>query len=242
MAAIVVSHKVRKKVSGPLHKETIYGDTGEDTQTKTGTYREFVRRKQVEVLTKGEYDDIRDPHIRKIMLDWLAENGGDPKKINWKSYPRVSPTGPEIKRVRIRVRQQIKLMAQVSTGYADLGSNHHIAIYQRPDGKAEFEVVSLFEAARRLARREPIVRREREGARFIMSLAAGDAVRFAKLQKPDIWIIQGIASKGQLTLLEHTDASASKTTLFEPTAGGIMSRSAVKIAIDPIGRVKPAND
>jgi hypothetical protein len=67
-------------------------------------------------------------------------------------------------------------------------------------------------------------------------------VRFAKLQKPDIWIIQGIASKGQLTLLEHTDASASKTTLFEPTAGGIMSRSAVKIAIDPIGRVKPAND
>ena len=28
--AIVVSHRVRKKVSGPLHKDTVYGDTGRE--------------------------------------------------------------------------------------------------------------------------------------------------------------------------------------------------------------------
>jgi len=28
MADIVVSHRVRRKISGPLHKETVYGDTG----------------------------------------------------------------------------------------------------------------------------------------------------------------------------------------------------------------------
>jgi CRISPR-associated endonuclease Csn1 len=242
VAAIVVSHKVRKKVSGPLHKETIYGDTGEDTQTKTGTYREFVRRKQVEVLTKGEYDDIRDPHIRKIMQDWLAENGGDPKKINWKSYPRVSPNGPEIKRVRILVRQQIKLMAPVSTGYADLGSNHHIAIYQRPDGKAEFEVVSLFEASRRLARREPIVRREREGARFVMSLAAGDHIEVPTGEKCGRWTVKKLSGNGQVYLKRHTDATPAKENLWGPGPNAFVSEAFLKRSIDPIGRVKPAND
>jgi CRISPR-associated endonuclease Csn1 len=242
VAAIVVSHKVRKKVSGPLHKETIYGDTGEDTQTKTGTYREFVRRKQVEVLTKGEYDDIRDPHIRKVMQDWLAENGGDPKKINWKSYPRVSPNGPEIKRVRILVRQQIKLMAPVSTGYADLGSNHHIAIYQRPDGKAEFEVVSLFEASRRLARREPIVRREREGARFVMSLAAGDHIEVPTGEKCGRWTVKKLSGNGQVYLKRHTDATPAKENLWGPGPNAFVSEAFLKRSIDPIGRVKPAND
>ena len=241
MAAIVVSHKVRKKVSGPLHKETIYGDTGEDTQTKTGTYREFVRRKQVEVLTKGEYDDIRDPHIRKVMQDWLAEHGGDPKKIVWKTYPRVSPKGPEIKRVRILVRQQIKLMAPVSTGYADLGSNHHIAIYQRPDGKAEFEVVSLFEASRRLARREPIVQREREGARFVMSLAAGDAVRFPPGHpKAGIKVVQGVWASGQVVLVDQQDSLG--TSVWRPAAATLPASGCRKLAVDPIGRIRPAND
>jgi CRISPR-associated endonuclease Csn1 len=241
VAEIVVSHRVRKKVSGPLHKETVYGDTGEDTQTKTGTYREFVRRKKVEVLTKGEYDDIRDRPVREIMKAWLEDHGGDPKKINWTLYPRMGPNGPEIKRVRILVRQQMALMAPVSTGYADLGSNHHIAIYQRPDGKAEFEVVSLFEASRRLARREPVVQRKRAGAEFVMSLAPGDAVRFPlEHEKAGIKIVQGVWASGQIVLLDITDASGH--TVWRPTASKLPLFGARKLSLDPIGRVRLAHD
>jgi CRISPR-associated endonuclease Csn1 len=239
---VIVSHRVRKKVSGPLHKETIYGDTGLDVTTKAKTYREFVRRKKVETLSLGEYEDIRDLHIRRVMKEWLRAKGGDPKKLNWSSYPRVTDNGPEIKSVRILVKQQISLMAQVSTGYADLGSNHHVAIYKRRNGKTEFEVVSLYEASKRKASRRPIVNRYREGCDFLMSLSQGDMIKFAKDKEVTIWRVQKIASKGQISLLHHNDASVKEFSLFEPMVGGIVTRDAVKVSLDPIGRVRPAND
>jgi CRISPR-associated endonuclease Csn1 len=241
VADIIVSHRVRKKVSGPLHKETVYGDTGQDVQTKTGTYREFVRRKKVEVLTKGEYQDIRDPVVRQVMLDFLEANGGDPKKIKWTVYPCVSPGGAEIKSVRILVKQQLSLMAPVSTGYADLGSNHHIAIYRRADGKIEFEVVSLFEASRRLARREPVVRRARDGCEFVMSLAAGDSVEMpATHEQRGYWTVQSVWSSGVVVMVRVSDAS--NNTIWRPSAGPLVKFPARKVSVDPIGRVRPAND
>ena len=50
-------------------------------------------------------------------------------------------------------------MAPVSTGYAVLGSNHHIAIYRLPNGKAGFEVVSLLEESNRLKSDKPVIDR-----------------------------------------------------------------------------------
>ncbi|MFZ1415021.1 MAG: type II CRISPR RNA-guided endonuclease Cas9 [Defluviicoccus sp.] len=240
VAAIVVSHRVRKKVSGPLHKETVYGDTGE----ADGIYRFFVTRKKVEALTKGDLSQIRDERVRQIVQAWVADHGGEPKKA-FPPYPRLGADGPEVRKVRLLTKQQIKLMAQVATGYADLGANHHIAIYRSADGKAVFEVVSLFEAARRLARREPVVQRQwKEGATFVMSLAPGDSVQFAKEkdEAPRVWRVQKIASKGQISLLDHADASPNEWSLFEPMVGGLISRGATKLSIDPIGRVRPAND
>ncbi|MCH8858720.1 MAG: type II CRISPR RNA-guided endonuclease Cas9, partial [Proteobacteria bacterium] len=76
IAGIVVSHRVRKKVSGPLHKETVYGDTKQDIATKTGTYRQFVTRKKVESLTKRELAEIRDARVRAVVTDWVSAHGG----------------------------------------------------------------------------------------------------------------------------------------------------------------------
>lgn len=249
--AVVVSHRVRKKVSGPLHLETVYGDSGQDVTTKSGTYREFVRRKKVEMLTRGEYDAIRDPHVRSVMKAWLEEGGGDPKKLDWKVYPRVSPGGAEIKSVRILVRQQVSLMAPVSTGYADLGSNHHIAVYRRPDGKCEFEVVSLFEAARRLANKESIVRRVRAGCTFVMSLAAGDMVQVPLQHQRARWkqddpikdghrVVQGVWASGVVVLVDHRDPKGDSTWL--PRGATFPNSGIVKVNVDPIGRIRPAND
>lgn len=241
---IVVSHRVRKKISGPLHKETIYGDTKCDETTKSVTYRIFVTRKPVQTLTKSELQDIRDPVVKEIVTAWVTENGGDPKKA-FASFPRLGPNGPEIRKVRLTSKQQMKLMAPVTTGYADLGANHHIAIYRTPAGKADFEVVSRFEASRRLARREPIVRRKRDdAAEFQMSLSAGDTIQFAKAegQMLTLWRVQKIASNGQISLLDIADASPLEPSLFEPTVGGLISRRARKVSVDPIGRVRPAND
>ncbi len=244
VAEIVVSHRVRKKVSGALHKETTYGDTGENVTTKTGVYRQFVTRKKIEALSKDELNSIRDDSVRRAVTDWVEAHGGDKrdiKKALANGYPRLGPDGPEIRKVRLTSKQQLKLMAPVSTGYADLGANHHIAIYRKPDGKADFDVVSLYEATRRLARQEPVVQRDRgDDSMFVMSLAPGDAVEFPEGEKKGIRIVQGVWASGVIVTLTHIDAEGG--SVWRPNAGSLLSNGARKISIDPIGGVRPAAD
>ena len=239
---IVVSHRVRKKVSGRLHKETIYGDTGEEETTDNVTYQYFVTRKKVEALSKKELkEQICDDRLGRIVRDWVEDHGGDPKKaFNDSSYPTVGEHGPQIRKVRLRIKQQIETMTQASTGYADLDGNHHIAVYQLPNGTIDYEIVSLLEASRRLKKREPIVWRERDDVQFIMSLSKGDSVELRKGNRNKIRIVKAIATNGQITMIDHDDAT-SKKTKYRPLIKTIVENGK-KVSVDPIGRVRPAND
>ncbi len=258
VAKIVVSHRVRKKVSGRLHKETIYGDTKQDT----GMYRQFVTRKDVEALSKRELEKvpetdgegIRDTDVREIIARWVENHGGDPKKA-FPPYPKRSQGGPEIRKVRILMKRQLHLMMPAATGYAALDGNHHMAIFRLPNGKPDFKVVSLFEASRRLAKRKPVVQREHDdGAQFIMSLSPGDVVELQEGTKKGHWVIHGISSEGRPTLAGINDARPTsveeaekqgmddKRKDYEPRFEGFMKGRPRKVSIDPIGRARPAND
>lgn len=261
VAAVVVSHRVRKKVSGPLHKDTVYGDTKIDEKTKSGDYRLYVTTKKVELLSKGgkkddetgkadeetedqrskgEISAICDPAVRRIVKAWVEAHGGDPKKAFADGYPRVSPNGPEIRKVRLLVKRRPELMATVSTGFAQLGENHHVAVYRLPDGKVDFDPVSLLEAAQRLSRREPVVRRSAPGTEFVMSLSKGDAVLFPPGKRHGLWIVQGIKANGQIELWRAADARGA--TAFRPRPSAILRDGGRKVQVDPIGRIRPAND
>ena len=241
IANIVVSHRVRKKISGALHKETVYGDTGlEETSSRGPTYRFFVTRKNVEKLGAKELEEIRDENVREIVKAWVRNHGGDPRKA-FPPYPKRGRKGPEIRRVRLCKKQQIGLMAQVSTGYADLGNNHHIAIYKLPNGTADYEVVSLLEASRRLARREPVVRRTRgDGAGFVMSLSPGDSLQLTRNGETKVRVVESVWAAGPVVMVDHDDAAGA--TKFRPNAGSIVASGAKKVSIDPIGRIRSAND
>ena len=247
---IVVSHRVRRKVSGRFHKETIYRDTGEEIVGEGGTtYRNFVRRKAVEELKNSESKrfngtriiDIVDDGVRDIVRGWVDQHGGDPSTAFVHGYPKRGRKGPVIRKVRLRVKQQIELMTRASTGYADLDKNHHIAIYELADGTVDYEVVSLLEASRRKARREPVVRRERgDGARFVMSLSPGDSLEFTRNGETGLKIVESVWSAGQVVMVDHDDAEG--TTRFRPGARAIVSSGGRKFSVDPIGRIRPAND
>ncbi len=263
---IVVSHRVRKKVSGPLHDEMPWGYTGQDTVKdgkKFGIYAkrmpveklslETLKINRVEEMSRNAKFVVRDEAVRKALLAHLEAAGAPPAKA-YPPYPRVSLDGPEIRKVRVLTIQQRDLMAPVSKagnssadqerrplGFADPANNHHIAIFRLPDGRADFEVVSLFEASRRLAKGEPIVRRSRgDGAVFVMSLAPGDTVKFPQSEKKGFWIVQGAWANGQIVLEHANDAAHSTTT--RPTPGALLRDSVHKVSVDPIGRIRPAND
>ena len=81
VAGINVSHRVRRKVAGALHEETIYGPS-DHTDV-------FVVRKSLEELSPSEVPHIRDPSIRQIIIDRLKKNGiaiGRGKKKNAKKW------------------------------------------------------------------------------------------------------------------------------------------------------------
>ena len=241
---IVISHRVRKKVSGRLHKETIYGDAHKEETKGKITYRYFVTRKNVEALSKKELkEQICDDTVGKIVQDWVQEHGGDPKKaFKDSSYPTLGDHGPEIRKVRLHIKQQIETMAQASTGYADLDGNHHIALYNLPNGKIDCEVVSLLKASQRLGRKEPVIQRKRrDDAQFIMSLSKGDSLQFTQSNETKIVIVESIWSSGQIVIVDHKDAKGDTRT--QPQSRSLLLRcKAKKISVDPIGRVWPAND
>jgi CRISPR-associated endonuclease Csn1 len=243
VAEITVSHRVRRKVSGPLHKDTTYGDAGPADGSGGIAYRWFVTRKPVEALTKSllaDDDAWPDAHVRDRVRAWVEAHSGDPKKAFVNGYPTVSEGGPPIRKVRIRVKQQKKLMAPLKNGHADLGNNHHMAVFQHPDGRAETEIVSLFEAADRLRRHQPVIRKSLNGAPLVMSLAQGDTLSFPDGKLKGLWIVQGVWAGGQIVLWRAEDAIGS--SVFRPTAASILKSGGRKVSVDPIGRIRPARD
>jgi CRISPR-associated endonuclease Csn1 len=249
----VVSHRVRKKVSGSLHKEMPLGYTKEDTVKRGTTYGIYVKRMPVEKLsletlkianvdeiTKTAKVVVRDPGLRRVLAAHLEAAGGKPEKA-YPPYPRVSADGPEIRKVRVLSIQQKELMVPVANGFVDPANNHHVAVYRSADGKIEYEVVTLFESSRRLAKREPVVRRKRDDdAAFVMSLSSGEALRFSAGDKAGVWIVSGVWSAGPVVLERAGDADHATT--WRPVPGAILKAGGEKIAIDPIGRIRPAAD
>jgi len=242
VATIVVSHRVRKKVSGPLHKETNFGDTGEELTNSNGTYRLFVSKKKVETLSRGELDCIRDEGTRSIIKQWVDDHGGDPKKA-FATYPLRGPNGPEIRKARLVAPQKLRAMAELKIGYASTGNNHHIAIYRMPDGKIEGAVISLMDAVKRVSRREPVVQRTGDdGRRLIISLSLGDTFYIPEGDRTGYWTVKSISGNGQVFCKPINNADASPAGVWGPSPAPLIKLSARKVSIDPIGRVRPAND
>lgn len=266
---IVVSHRARRKASGPLHEETVLRDLEEERKgSDGGTLRSYVTRKPVSALTAGMMDQVRDPAIRKVLQDHLAAQGGNLRKAfgDPENPPllRMSPKRKDydpdwarpIKSVRILVEQKPELMVALNArtkAYAKAGENHHMAIWRLPDGKAAYEVVSRAEAAQRLAKsreaglaRPDLVRRTPPDsidpeAEFVMSLCLGDTLAFPRDDGGvDYRIVQSIWSGGQVVVCDHRNADGSDVSRPGPNA--LLKTGAYKVAVDPLGRVQRARD
>ena len=239
---IIVSHKVRKKLSGAIHEGTYFGKT----QKSEGDYHYYVVRKPVEGLTDGEIKRIRDDRIREIIEKYIKNNGaGSLKKALEKGYPRLpSRKGrhePEIRKVRITEKAQLKTMMEAASSWVKTGNNHHISIYRLPNGKGVGEVVSLLEARKRLARKQPIVNKTHpdHGGELVMSLSKGDLVFFPKGEKGQHYFkVLKIVHDGRVYFIDHRDVNDSKSMGKGPNT--LIEANAQKLSIDPIGRITKA--
>ncbi|MBS1720978.1 MAG: type II CRISPR RNA-guided endonuclease Cas9 [Armatimonadetes bacterium] len=122
----------------------------------------------------------------------------------------------------------------------ELGSNHHIAIWEGPDGKRMAAVRSLFAVATRKNRGQPAVDTTppRPGFRFVMSLCGGDTVQ---LKDGQLAVVGALERDGRVSLWKpikaHDVGKERNTGTYCISRSTSTQNIAYRIVLDPLGRV-----
>ncbi len=251
-----VSHRAERKVAGALHEDTFYGPTESDGL--------FVVRKPLEALSPNEVPLIRDEGIRRIIEGRLAAYGieiGRGKKVDTKKWREAMnnvamPSGVPIKRVRVlRKEQTIQPIREgrPDQAYVKPGSTHHLALFEWQENgrrKRDAVFVTMLEAINRLKRHEPVIQRTPpknhptipSTATFVFSLSRGEAVLAKVNGDVQLLILQtAISTNRRLIFAKHTDARKSdkvQKIAYSPRDFGDLR----KVTVDPLGRIRWAND
>ncbi len=253
ISEVNISHRVERKVRGALHEETLYGPT-----PQAG---EWVVRKKLIDLSANEIEKIRDMSIREIVEGTLKINGiefGRGKKPDKKKMKEVlsnltMPSGVPVKKVRIiKPEQTIRPLREEgdsNQAYVKPGSTHHLCIFEwEENGKTKRDAVfvTMLEAVQRLKRKEPVIQRthpERPQARFVMSLSTGELVlgnfdgedRLLKLRT-------SVSTEKKMTFQVSEDSRRDYRKI-NSTINSLFSKyNARKVTVDPLGRIRWAND
>ena len=247
---INVSHKVLRKVKGALHKETNYWK--ETNGLHAGKY---ITRKELNgKFTPDWAEQICDEEIKRLVMDRLTEYENDAKKAFAEPLYLPNDKDKQIPIRKVRVWQISSNMMQLRPNiWVEPGSNHHIEIFETKDkkGKLKYEgkLVSMYEAAQSVKNKQPIVQKKLESdGKFLMSLSQNEMI----LLKLD---------DGSEVLHRTQKMSQSKESIsiiFRPhTYGGKLSDydkpplihrsspstlSGRKVVVDPLGRIRWAND
>ena len=269
--AIAVSHRARRRIAGALHEETVYGqimreaqfDDGQTPQSAmTQSSGQFVYRKSLQDLKPKMIREIRDDSVRETVEIRLQKFGINcdvvdeiPKHV-WTEPLYLTPKGKDrtktsaiIKKVRLVKRDETIQPVGTKTGCMKPGNTHHIVIFESRDsvtGKTRriMESVTMLEAARRVANGQPVISRVHTSdpqARFLFSLSRGEMVMTTVKGQPGLFVYKTSAStQGQIYLVRHNDARESK--LKPQVAVTANTLTGTKVVVDPIGRIRTAND
>ncbi len=249
--AIVVSHRVQRKLSGRFHEQTALGLTAEKLLGKgKTTLHRFVKRKPIRELSDKEISFVRDEAIKQLLVQ-LSEKHGDLKKVPEEEFrlpSRTEKPGRIIRKVRLYVDRQMKAVMPLCPEpktYAELGqnTNHHIAVYDLGNGEAGHETVTRLEAVERLAQGEAAVRRTwHNGGRFVLSLCPGDILEVTNPSgSKEYLVVRKFNEEGRVFYKPLHSATKPKPEI-SVGPNRFLEPDIRKVSVDPIGRVRPAND
>lgn len=258
---IVVSHRVNKRIKGRLHKESFYSTPQNHEGKPTRHIRRSIGGKQ-NCLKKSEVKEIVDPVVREAVVKALG--GGDPEKVfqDEANHPYlVTKSGDCIPIHKVRIRKAVKVF-RIGQGdrqrNVETDTNHHLEIRETKDAKGQKvwkgEIVSLFEALQRVKGGRPLFDRDKDpDAGFVFSLAKKEAVSLENAEgKEGVFIVRSVSreSSGKINieLVSHTDARLKNDikkdlgAWVKKTPNSLRSTNPRKVTIDPIGRIRRAND
>ncbi len=259
---ITVSHRVSRKANGPLHEETNYSPTKYDEKGKPYVHI----RKPLEKMSGNDVKNIVDPQVKKAVQEKLKELGKEDTKLFQESQNLPCLTAKDGRKIPIKKARIKKSASPMTVGagprerHVSPGSNHHVEIFEVKDKKGKVkwdgEVVSRFEAMKRKKEKQPIVKRDHgPDKKFIFSLALGEVIKIDEENgKRGLYVIRSVFSNinkdkksPRLAFVKINDARLKKdikqagdwkTSFLEP----LRKLNCRKVSVDPLGRVRPAND
>jgi CRISPR-associated endonuclease Csn1 len=192
---------------------------------------------------------------KKTKRGEAEESGGAktiPKEV-WKEplvlTPRNGPGGKPavIRKVRVTKPEESIRPIRHGSAFVKPGSLHHLCIFEfQENGKLKREAVfvSMLEAVERVRQRQPLIQHihpKRPDAKFIMSLSRGEMVLGVFEGKERLVYFNTAASTtGQMIFLHHTEARPSADVKkYSAKANTLKGR---KVTVDPLGRLRWAND
>ncbi|EAQ81639.1 hyopthetical protein [Blastopirellula marina DSM 3645] len=238
LGRMAVSHRVRRRIQGALHEETIYGPTQKAAQPTSTDQRPWakdwiedsqivVRRKSVSDLTNTKHlAKIRDVTIRKILEDHLRRQKVDPTKpgvipkdaFAGSNAPQM-PSGVPIKKVRLVERGETwrKIGSGEASKFIKPGSNHHIsyfAISRKGRESWKAHVTIMLDAAciaKESINNGKIVNRSiGDQGRFLMSLSIGEMFEITNNGGEILLcVVRKIDQSGRIYYKIHDDARES---------------------------------
>ena len=269
---INTSHRTLKRLRGALHEATFYGSTQKQVHGSDASSRKwaedwvedekmFVRRKLVtEIKNAKHLGKVRDQALREILRKHLCGQSIDPNQAG--NFPTTAfkgentphmPSGVPIRKVRMLERSKTfrRLSDRRSFQFVKPGSNHHIVYRENGDGdNADWsaEVVPMWDAAQRAKRGLPLVdQSDRDEGRFIMSLTVGEMFEMDDQDgSRQLCVVYKMRQDdGRISYKLHTDAREATDVNKDNqnlSPRGMRDRHAVKVTVDPLGRIRWAND
>jgi len=256
---IVVSHRPSRKINGPLHKETLYGSQS-DGNGKTV----FVVRKPLEALSPRDVssDAIVDDVVRQLVRAKLDELGLPPQRAfaDPANHPVITGQTRDVPIHRVRVRCAVNPLT-VGKGHrrrhVTTEKNHHLEVVamldeQRNETKWTGLLVSKYDAMRRLAKRQPVIKTDHgPDMLFKFSITPGDTLRLKTPGKePELVHVRSVSQeKGGATRIEFVGVRDARIgseikkdhAWFKPASGTLRNLGAEKVSVSPLGEVFIAN-
>ena len=266
---IGISHRVSKKISGPLHKENFYWVPKRDRKPGMSIGEGRIRKPVDQNMTRDLAEKIPDDAraVRDTVLKKLDELGGDAKKFrDPNNLPFLeSKDGRSTPIKRVRIGDTIKTFTfgegQKSRSVRPAG-NHHLEIYSVTDSQGnentwKAECVNMIEAYRRLKDKEPVIRQQdSKGNKLKLSIAPTETLRCDGKHggKPlkGLFVVKSISQeeKSHSIKIEMIDVNDARPQHKVKKAHGRITKSpnelrklnARKVIVSPIGEVTEAHD
>ena len=244
--AIVVSHRPEHGLGNRLHEDTAYGPLKNPTEWEREQGYNVVYRKPVSGITKREIHAVRDPLLRRS----LVENLEGLKGKEFKAQLALWAQRRGIRRLRILKKENPLIEIRHRQGEREHvkclvpGEIHHVGFWQMPDGRIAGKGVNYFDANTR----HPNEHRPHPAARLLFKVHKGDMLILNEKGENRILKVHNLKpSNRQLVLGEHHEGGKLKErhdnsndqfrfTFF--SFSKLKEKQVRKVHVDILGRVR----